>query len=555
MLCKSSGKFNSNGRQPLLYAHQSIARLVPKASCMASISVTPSEFKPTYKTAWYPVAFTADLDKMKLHRFTLLEQNLCLWFDPASNAWVALRDECPHRLVPLSEGRINTQGDLECGYHGWSFNHLGNCTRIPQMTSGSAQLERALSSPRSCVDKFAAEVKQGLLFVNATPLKDGHCTDTADIITVPELDEPDWITSDTWRDLPYDWSLLMENVLDSSHVSFTHHKSMSDRNSIGRYSDISLTEKVSPSGFKAVWPTGPRGGRLGPQKTEWRPPGFLKHHLETKSSDSLVIVYAVPSSPGRCRLINRNVVRLKTNSPILPILKGLIRTLASGWRSHVSSHTLLEDDQIFLHQAELDVELAKRKISEKLMGRVQYNPSPADACVVAFHNFLSKYGGPFGNVWNLGNLERLGPRLTRTALLDRYSQHTVNCQTCLKALSRFEKLSFVLKIGSSIFLILSLSCLFTSLGLAAGLTAATVSSSTSPLLEGRALSSIVRSLAGLVLGSSSSSSLTAAALALRSVIWGIGALILAGLKSLSDKSIQSFKAGSYPPPRNLAKDK
>ena len=27
--------------------------------------------------------------------------------------------------------------------------------------------------------------------------------------------------------------------------------------------------------------------------------------------DSLVIVYAVPTSPGRCRLINRNVVRFK----------------------------------------------------------------------------------------------------------------------------------------------------------------------------------------------------------------------------------------------------
>lgn len=27
--------------------------------------------------------------------------------------------QCPHRLVPLSEGRVNQQGELECGYHGW----------------------------------------------------------------------------------------------------------------------------------------------------------------------------------------------------------------------------------------------------------------------------------------------------------------------------------------------------------------------------------------------------------------------------------------------------
>jgi len=32
-----------------------------------------------------------------------------------------------------------------------------------------------------------------------------------------------WL-QDTWRDVPYDWASLMENVLDASHVPFTHHK-------------------------------------------------------------------------------------------------------------------------------------------------------------------------------------------------------------------------------------------------------------------------------------------------------------------------------------------
>ena len=337
----------------------------------------------------------------------------------------------------------------------------------------------------------------------------------------------------------------MENVLDSSHVSFTHHKSMSDRNSIGRYSDIHITDKVSHSGFKAEWPTGPRGGRLGPQKTEWRPPGFLKHHLITKSSDSLVIVYAVPSSPGRCRLINRNVVRLKAKSFLLPLIKGLVRSLTSGWRSHVSSHTLLEDDQIFLHIAE--TEIAKRKIANKLMGKVQYNPSPADSIVVSFHSFLSKFGGPFGDIGRKTYLESLGPRLTREELLDRYSQHTANCKTCLKALKNLEQLSLFLKISSAVLLVFSLSCLFTSLGLSAGITSTT----SQLLLDGGALSTNIQFLALLILGST----LTASALTLRGLGWGLGALILVGLKGLSDQTMDSFKTGQYPPPRNLAKDK
>lgn len=102
-----------------------------------------------------------------------------------------LRDECPHRLVPLSEGRINLDGHLECGYHGWTFDAQGDCVRIPQMNVGSPQLVKALANPRSCAVKFAVCVKQGLLFVNGSPLRDGYSTDTRDIITVPELDNPD----------------------------------------------------------------------------------------------------------------------------------------------------------------------------------------------------------------------------------------------------------------------------------------------------------------------------------------------------------------------------
>lgn len=42
-------------------------------------------------------------------------------------------DLCPHRLAPLSEGRIDEEtGNLMCSYHGWQFNEKGICTCIPQ---------------------------------------------------------------------------------------------------------------------------------------------------------------------------------------------------------------------------------------------------------------------------------------------------------------------------------------------------------------------------------------------------------------------------------------
>jgi hypothetical protein len=58
---------------------------------------------------------------------------------------------------------------------------------------------------------------------------------------------------DAWRDIPMDWATLMENVLDSSHVPFTHHKSISNRNILGDY-DIKLTSDVTAAGFTGGWP-------------------------------------------------------------------------------------------------------------------------------------------------------------------------------------------------------------------------------------------------------------------------------------------------------------
>lgn len=52
-------------------------------------------------------------------------------------------------------------------------------------------------------------------------------------------------------------------------------------------------------------------------------------------------VYGVPTGPGRCRLINRNGTRFaKAGLPSL-LMKAL-----PAWVPHVSSHVLLEDDQV-----------------------------------------------------------------------------------------------------------------------------------------------------------------------------------------------------------------
>lgn len=49
----------------------------------------------------------------------------------------ALRDICPHRGIPLSEGGFDG-AELRCPYHGWRFDTSGTCTAIPSMAPGAA---------------------------------------------------------------------------------------------------------------------------------------------------------------------------------------------------------------------------------------------------------------------------------------------------------------------------------------------------------------------------------------------------------------------------------
>lgn len=54
---------------------------------------------------------------------------------------------------------------------------------------------------------------------------------------------------------------MQENVLDASHVPYTHHATISNRNVIGDY-DVALTSDVTPAGFtdELVWAGSESGG-------------------------------------------------------------------------------------------------------------------------------------------------------------------------------------------------------------------------------------------------------------------------------------------------------
>ena len=133
--------------------HSSIAADAPPSSLISSTTATvdtldtssedSSEFN--WFKAWYPIVPVEFLDYEKPHAFKLLGMDVVIWndgelsespaFQPRKERekgakklvgnWRVFVDQCPHRKVPLSEGRVEDDGSLTCSYHAWRFNGEG----------------------------------------------------------------------------------------------------------------------------------------------------------------------------------------------------------------------------------------------------------------------------------------------------------------------------------------------------------------------------------------------------------------------------------------------
>ncbi|GFR41161.1 hypothetical protein Agub_g1826, partial [Astrephomene gubernaculifera] len=105
------------------------------SSPAASPAPAPSPSPFIWTRHWVPIIPVSYLDPSRPTPATILGQPLVIWHH-ATQGWVVQRDVCPHRLAPLSEGRLEGGGTrLACAYHGWEFNEAGACTRVPQLAS------------------------------------------------------------------------------------------------------------------------------------------------------------------------------------------------------------------------------------------------------------------------------------------------------------------------------------------------------------------------------------------------------------------------------------
>ncbi|MBF8178629.1 aromatic ring-hydroxylating dioxygenase subunit alpha [Herminiimonas contaminans] len=157
---------------------------------------------------WYPIAWSRDISRTLSAR-KIVEQEVVLFRTEAGGV-VAMEDACPHRLLPLSMGKL--KGDaIECGYHGMTYDCSGKCVRVPG---------QEIVPPSAIVKTYPTHENMGLVWIwmgNPT------LADKSKVFDLPQYHDPAWSSAEgDALEIKANYLSLADNLCDPAHVSFVH---------------------------------------------------------------------------------------------------------------------------------------------------------------------------------------------------------------------------------------------------------------------------------------------------------------------------------------------
>ena len=177
------------------------------------------------KNAWYVAAWSKDVGRELLGR-VLLDEYVVL-YRREDGTPVALENRCPHRNLPLSEGRL-VGDEIECGYHGLVFNCEGKCTHLP----GSET-----TPDWATVGRYPVAERHGWVFFWPG---DPALADEALIPGYPKQNQnEDWVRAQGQTYVKAGYRLVLDNLLDLSHLTYVHGSTTGNR-AVAEAADLSV---------------------------------------------------------------------------------------------------------------------------------------------------------------------------------------------------------------------------------------------------------------------------------------------------------------------------
>ena len=163
------------------------------------------------RNAWYMAMPASELPAGKLVSRIFMNEPI-VFYRKEDGGVAAITDRCPHRFVPLSMGNIVAGDRVQCIYHGLEFGADGKCMLNPH---GSKKVSSALH-----LKSYPVVEKHTLIWIwmgnkpaDLAKIPDYSCLDDR-----PELH----ITRVGYLNVKAHYQLLVDNLLDLSHISYTH---------------------------------------------------------------------------------------------------------------------------------------------------------------------------------------------------------------------------------------------------------------------------------------------------------------------------------------------
>ncbi|KAL7170902.1 hypothetical protein ACSBR2_035708 [Camellia fascicularis] len=389
---------------------------------------------------WYPLYLTQNVPNDAPLGLTVFDKQVVLYRD-GKGQLLCCEDRCPHRLAKLSEGQL-VDGRLECLYHGWQFEGDGKCVRIPQLPAN------AMIPQSACLRTYEVRDSQGVVWVwmsHTTPPNPNK------LPWFENFARPGFQDTSTTHELPYDHSILLENLMDPAHVPISHDRTdWTAKREDAQPLLFKVTERTD-RGFAGWW--GRERDQSMPNFLRFEAPCVLQNNRELVDKDGerhyfSGLFLCRPSGQGKSMLIVR--FGGTKQSPLAPLFP--------KWFLHHNGSKVFEQDMGFL-SSQNEVLLKENVSTEELYVNLRFS----DTWVAEYRKWMDKVG--HGMPYHFGHTTISLPKepavvehapaglvasisasspakggigtMHAPNLANRYFRHVIHCKECRSAVKAF----------------------------------------------------------------------------------------------------------------------
>lgn len=396
---------------------------------------------------WYPVSPIEYLKSDAPNFMILLDKNLVIWKNRQDD-WIIMNEASFEKFIEVFSNKVHLNFEKKLNYEIISHNYDESfrIELLDNLDVFKSIAEIDLNTSKFEVNIYPTCILQDLLWVWTD---DSSEAATASLFSQPATMPEDFINSSFYNwfmaEIPLGYAVLVENSFDPFNNFFIPKNEevlASERKFIVQ--DYQLISEISSEGFTVKYNKLDNENKNIEIKKQFRPPSsntIIEKFID--GSENLFQIYFIPIKPGYCRYIvkfdnSNNLNKRKFWKLFLP------EVFLIGW-NHCSFNRKLDEELNLM----FDQENVYNQIN-KPWYKAYYLPSNADFGTSVFRHWLDQIvgGEPFGI--------KDRQKSSYKEKLDRWNNHSKICPYCRKSIHILDKLKYICRVSTSVFIALIL---------------------------------------------------------------------------------------------------